>query len=197
MPEGDGEAPRSSIRVGARPGRRAPNWWMATSRSRSYREPWTVRLARWRRRHRTLVTMTLSLLTAVDALSASVTLIGREQVLTGASRSPWRNCATGPIQNLKLAQQAVDQIITRIAEDERLEQSDFSDLRKTLLLGAPPYRYYEAVCASKGNDASLEAERGHAHRRLAELQLLLYELSRAARARGWMHFASDLSSPDG
>jgi serine/threonine-protein kinase len=61
--------------------------WLADEPVSAYREPWTVRLARWTRRHRTEVVGVLVLLvSAVVALSASTALIWREQQKTAAQQ---------------------------------------------------------------------------------------------------------------
>ncbi len=54
--------------------------WLADEPVSAYREPWTVRLARWRRRHKTLVTVAAVLLLAVVGGGTLGTgVLGREQ----------------------------------------------------------------------------------------------------------------------
>jgi hypothetical protein len=54
--------------------------WLADERVAAYVEPWRARLARWRRRHRTMVTAAMVLLlTAVAALVAGLVLLGKKQ----------------------------------------------------------------------------------------------------------------------
>src|SRR5262249_5111703 len=53
----------------------------------AWREPWSARVRRWGRRHRTFVVTAVALLiTAVAALTASTILIGLEQARTEAAR---------------------------------------------------------------------------------------------------------------
>jgi eukaryotic-like serine/threonine-protein kinase len=61
--------------------------WLADEPVSALREPWTARLGRWARRHRTLVAAAAALLvTAVAALSVSTVLIGLEQAETEEAR---------------------------------------------------------------------------------------------------------------
>ena len=63
------------------------NRWLADDPVAAYREPPLARLARWGRRHKTVVASAAALLlTAVVALSAGVILVGREQYRTEQQR---------------------------------------------------------------------------------------------------------------
>lgn len=62
--------------------------WMADEPVTAYREPWTLRLRRWSRRHRVIVaTASSMLIVAVVALSISTALISREHSRTKAARA--------------------------------------------------------------------------------------------------------------
>jgi hypothetical protein len=59
--------------------------WLADEPVTAYREPWARRLARWRRRHHTLVTAgALVLVTVVASAVLGVVVVGREQERTRA-----------------------------------------------------------------------------------------------------------------
>src|SRR5262249_54102809 len=59
--------------------------WLAGGAAAAYPEPWTLRLARWMRRHRTAVVgVVVLLVSAVVALSAGTALLWREQQKTAA-----------------------------------------------------------------------------------------------------------------
>jgi serine/threonine protein kinase/formylglycine-generating enzyme required for sulfatase activity len=60
-------------------------YWLADEPVTAYREPWGVRLRRWRRRHKTLVAaVAVLLLTAVGAVTLGTLVLGREQARTRA-----------------------------------------------------------------------------------------------------------------
>ena len=83
--------------------------WLADEPVVAYPEPWRARLARWTRRHKTLVTAAVMLLvTAVAALSAGLFLLGQKQ--------------TEVVQERNAARKAKDQAeaITRFYEDHVL-----------------------------------------------------------------------------
>jgi eukaryotic-like serine/threonine-protein kinase len=61
--------------------------WLADEPVAAYVEPWTIRLSRWGRRHRTaLVAVAVFLLSAVVALSVSTVLLWREQQKTAEQK---------------------------------------------------------------------------------------------------------------
>ncbi len=60
-------------------------YWLADEPVTVYREPWGVRLRRWRRSHKTLVTATaVLLLTAIGATMLGTLVLGRERARTQA-----------------------------------------------------------------------------------------------------------------
>jgi eukaryotic-like serine/threonine-protein kinase len=81
--------------------------------------------------------------------------------------------------NFRLAKEAVEQNVTRVAENPRLKQGGFHDLRKSLLVSAVPF--YEQFVQQVSDDPGLEAERGRAYGRLALVRKEMGEL-REARA---------------
>src|SRR5262249_37633303 len=94
--------------------------WLGDEPVSVYREPWTARLARWARRHKTLVTSAAALvLTALVALSVGTVLIRREQARTEA--------------NFRLARDAVDQMLTRLGEVELADVPQMETVRRTML----------------------------------------------------------------
>ena len=71
-------------------------------------------------------------------------------------------------QNLKLAEEAVDGYLTRVAEDERLKQGDFNKLRTELLeTGTCPSTSVSRK--QKPGDAQSEANQANAYARLASI----------------------------
>ncbi len=76
--------------------------------------------------------------------------------------------------NFRLAKDAVEQTVTRVAENQLLKQGDFHDLRKALLSSAVPF--YERFVQQVSDDPGLEAERGRAYGRLALVRKEMGEL---------------------
>jgi serine/threonine-protein kinase len=146
----------------------------------AYREPWRVRLGRWARHHRPLVAAAAALLlTATVALAVSTALIRSQELAALEAKGQAERERDRADGNFRLAKEAVEQTITRVAEEPRLEQGDFHDLRKTLLASAVPF--YEKFVLQVSDDPKLEAERGRAYYRLAWVRKEMGELG-AARA---------------
>jgi serine/threonine-protein kinase len=53
--------------------------WLSDEPVRSYREPWTVRAARWARRHRTVVAALVAVLTVLAAASVPLTILYQQR----------------------------------------------------------------------------------------------------------------------
>jgi eukaryotic-like serine/threonine-protein kinase len=137
-----------------------------------YREPPAVRLARWGRRHRPVVAGLAALLvTAVVALSVSTILIGRET----ARKEKQRQLAE---LNFTRARNAVDQMLTEVAEVELADVPQMQAVRKRLLEKARGFyldflRHYA--------DPTVRREAGRAHIRLGEIEELLGNHAAAER----------------
>jgi serine/threonine-protein kinase len=145
--------------------------WLADEPVSVYREPWTVRLARWARRHRTLVTTSAALvLAALVALSIGTVLIKQEQARTEA--------------NFQLARAAVDQMLTRLAEVDLADVPQMEPVRRTMLDKA--LRFYQKFLEEHGDDRSIRHETGRANLRLGDIEEMLgdYDASEPAYRRG-------------
>jgi serine/threonine-protein kinase len=126
--------------------------WLADEPVSAYREPLGERLRRWRRRHQALVTgATAVLLTAVVMLAAGAWLIWQQKQAAD--------------HNLTQLRRAVDTTVTKVADNPRLREGNFHELRKELLEYMVPL--YEEITRQKQSDPELEAERGLAYGRLA------------------------------
>jgi serine/threonine-protein kinase len=133
--------------------------WLADEPVSAYRDPLTVRLTRWGRRHQQLVTGgTALLLTAVAALAVGLLVVERERARTAAARAQAE-------ANFQLAKDAVDRYLNAITEDPRLKMQDFFELRKKLLETALPF--YEKFAQARAGDPEQEVARGRAYFRLA------------------------------
>jgi serine/threonine-protein kinase len=146
----------------------------------AYREPWPARLGRWARHHRPVVAAAAALLlTATVALAVSTALIRNQELAALEAKGQAERERDRADGNFQLAKEAVEQTITRVAENPRLKLGDFHDLRKTLLASAVPF--YERFVQQVSDDPGLEAERGKAYDRLALVRKEMGELG-AARA---------------
>jgi len=140
--------------------------WLADEPVEAYRDPLPARLGRWSRRHKPLVAGAAALLlTAVAALIISTVLIRQQQVQTEQAKVAAEQQRDRAEWNFGLARRAVDDTITKVAEEPLLEQANFHDLRKKLLASALPY--YQEFVQQQSDDPELEAERGRAYFRLA------------------------------
>jgi serine/threonine-protein kinase len=139
--------------------------WMADEPVQAWREPLRLRLGRWMRRHRTLATGA--------AVAASVALVSLLVgiVFLSASRERERAARQQAVHNFQLARDAVDQYLTKVSEDERLQGKALEPLKRELLETAR--HFYDEFVKQAANDpglrADLEFDRGRAYCRLAYL----------------------------
>jgi tetratricopeptide (TPR) repeat protein len=124
---------------------------------------------RWAKRNPRVAVLTASvavLLVAVAAVSLIGFAVARRQQLA-AQEAATREASLRSLaeENLALAEKAVDDYLTRVADDSRLKQNDFSALRTQLLETAIPF--YEQFAAQKPGDAQRESNRAKAYTRLA------------------------------
>ena len=139
------------------------------------REPAPARLARWGRRHRTLVAgLAASLLVAVLALAFGTILIGRQR--SEALRQ--RDRAAG---NLALARQIVDEMYTQVASNLTDRTGMDADQRDLLLKAA---RFYERFALPQSSDPAVRLEAGRAGLREGEILDKLGQTGPAEEAYG-------------
>jgi serine/threonine-protein kinase len=148
--------------------------WLADEPVSAYSEYWPLQLARWSRRHRSIVVGAGALLvTAVVALSVSTVLIGRES----SRREEQRQLAE---LNFIRARQAVDELLTDAAEVELADVPQMQAVRKSLLEKARGF--YQGFLEQKRADPGIRREAGRAHIRLGEIAELLGDHIEADRA---------------
>jgi tetratricopeptide (TPR) repeat protein len=140
--------------------------WLADEPVTAYRDPLPARLGRWGRRHKPLLTGSAALLlTAVVALAIGMALIRQQQVHTQQAKEAAEQQRDRAERNFGLARRAVEDTITKVAENPLLKRADFHDLRKQLLASAVPY--YQEFVQQQSDDPELQAEHGRAYYRLA------------------------------
>jgi serine/threonine-protein kinase len=135
--------------------------WLADEPVSAWREPLATRLARWGRRHKTLVTTAAALLiTAVVALAIGTALIMREQRKTAGERD--RGDA-----NLKKAREAVYLYLVKVSENRLLNEPGFKPLRRELMESAR--EYYQQIADERAEDPAALADLGMAYGGLAQI----------------------------
>jgi serine/threonine-protein kinase len=148
--------------------------WLADEPLLAFREGASARLARWGRRHKPAVAAAAALLaTAVVALSISTALLGRE-----ASR---REALRQLVQrNFSDAQDAVDQMLTEVAEVELADMPQMQAVRRKLLEKA--HSVYVRFLAQQPTDSAIRREAGRADVRLGEIDEKLGDHIESERA---------------
>jgi serine/threonine protein kinase len=138
--------------------------WLADDPVQAYHEPWTARLLRWGRRHKTAVSAAAALLaTATIALAISTVLISGE-----------RNEAEAQGQQ---ARQAVN-LLTQVADigfDEQLDPLQKKFLEKALA-------YYEKFTARASGDPAVRLEHGRAYQQMGDIERKLGRLPESEKS---------------
>jgi serine/threonine protein kinase len=141
----------------------------------AWREPLSVRAARWVRRHRTLVTSgvatALVLIVALGVIvfvqnSANRRLSEANDRETSARKDAEAQRDKAQ-QNFQMAQDAVDRYFTQVSEDHRLSAQGLEPLRRDLLSSAG--QFYERFVTSDSQQARLHYDSAWAKFRLASI----------------------------
>ncbi len=155
--------------------------WLADEPVSARREPWIDRLARWRRRHRSLVTAASAVLVvAALALAAGALAIDAERSVAVLERDRARRESARAEVEFRRARRAVDDSFTRVSEDVLLENPRLRPLRKGLLLSARGY--YEEFLRDRRGDPALRAEMAQTQARLGAIAEALGEADEAVRS---------------
>ncbi|WP_435009259.1 protein kinase domain-containing protein [Tundrisphaera lichenicola] len=132
--------------------------WLADEPVTAYPEPFTARVSRWGRRHRTSVAVGLALiLTASTGLAISHVLISREKARTE--------------RNFVRARSAVEEMLNKVGEVELADVPQMEPVRRDLLDKA--LKFYLEFLAERGNDAWSRLETGRAYVRLGDIREML------------------------
>jgi serine/threonine-protein kinase len=117
--------------------------WLADESVSAHRDPWSTRLRRWGRRHRTLASsLGVGALTVFLALAISTYVIEGER---GRAE-----------ENFRKARAAVDSYFTTVSESTLLDVPGLQPLRKELLDAA--LEYYKDFLVEHGSDPSVSKE---------------------------------------
>jgi tetratricopeptide (TPR) repeat protein/tRNA A-37 threonylcarbamoyl transferase component Bud32 len=132
------------------------------------------RARKWTRRHKAVVVAAVLLwMLASVGLVASTVLVWRERQRAEAERQRAE-------ANFQQARQAVDQMLTHVAESQLLDVSHTETLRRELLEHA--LQYYQAFLKEKGTDPEVRLDTVNAYRRLGDIQQQLGQSGEAEEA---------------
>jgi serine/threonine-protein kinase len=152
--------------------------WLADEPVTAWREPLPVRSRRWMKRHRVLV------MASVTALVVGAVSLGAATVLLSAKNEELRLANQGEAEayqqaqaNFEMANKAVEDYLSKIADDDRLKERDLAELRKEL--GASAATFYQKFIAARKDDPKLEFMLGRAYYNLGYLHSDLSESSPA------------------
>jgi serine/threonine protein kinase len=138
--------------------------WLADEPVSAYPEQRLERLTRWLRRHRTWTYAAAAALVGI-ALAATIGVVvvdqarRREEVVRKEAET-----------NFNMAQQAVDDYLTKVSENTLLQQqdsNDFRSLRRELLNNA--LAYYKKFVNERGHDLRLRGQLANAYFRVGEI----------------------------
>jgi serine/threonine-protein kinase len=135
--------------------------WLADEPVSAGREPVSVRLRRWTRRHRSLVTGAAGLLVATTvAFAVGTLLLGKANARTEQRRVEAE-------QNYEMARLAVQRYYERVSQDRLLNEPHMARLRKDLLETAR--EFYQQFVEERKGDPRARADLAKAHGRLADI----------------------------
>jgi serine/threonine-protein kinase len=168
--------------------------WLADEPVSAWREPLTVRGRRWLKRHRVLV------MAAVTALLVGTLSLGTATVVLSAMNDELRQANERETEarqqeeaarrqeekarlreesarklaqaNFEMANQAAEDYLFKVVEDDRLKERDLTELRRKLILSAGDF--YRRFIAARQSDPTLERMLGRAY---LNLGMLKHELS--------------------
>ena len=132
--------------------------WLGDEPVSAFPEPWTTRVARWARRHRTAVAAAFVMLaTAATALGIGAFLINQERGRTE--------------RNYQRARSAVERMLTRVGEVDLADVPQMESVRRDLLDRA--LGFYRESFEERRGDLGTKVETGRALARLGDIREML------------------------
>ncbi len=145
--------------------------WLADEPVSAYREPAGLRLNRWARRHKTVVSgAAVLLVTAVAALAVGLAAVRREQQRTEAALA-------AEARRRQQTRQALDALSSQVVEEWLARQEELSAEQKKFLEQA--LAWYEEFAQDTGRGVEVQAGAAQACRRVG---LIRYRLGQAREA---------------
>ena len=145
--------------------------WLADEPVTAYREPWTDRLRRWARGHRsTVAAASVLLITAVVGLTIGTAMLERERARTDRERQV-------ALRNYRLAYDAADKMLGEVAEVDLADIPQMEPVRRRLLETAET-RFAELLDQRSG-DPEVALLAGRTQARLGDVLALIGRPSKA------------------
>lgn len=143
------------------------------------------RMVKWSRRHTVSVRVAIALLLLVAILASTTSIwlttavqeLEQEKSQAVAAQKQAEQRREQARRDFRLARDAVETFLSRVADDPRLKQHGFQSLRRDLLESAR--EYYETFIREAGDDPTLKAERSRALQRLAKIYAELGQADKA------------------
>jgi tetratricopeptide (TPR) repeat protein len=162
--------------------------WLADEPVKAWPEPWIHRMARWGRRHRTLVSGAAALLLAsVVALVIGIVAVNNERRKTDQANSQILSEQEKTMAALEAeskrrreTRQALDALSSEVVEDLLAKQDQLTPKNKKLLEQA--ITFYQEFASDTGNDEPTRAAVAAAYHRVGFIQNLLGDLAGASEA---------------
>jgi serine/threonine-protein kinase len=158
--------------------------WLGQEPVSVYREPWSKRVGRWMRRHRTLVTAVgVALLVAIVVMAIGSVWLDAARRNEAAAKKQAQALAVEVAQQrddasakYALARRAVDDMLTAVGEKLKTTQ-DVQKVRRELLQQA--LDFYQQFLKEKSDDPKVQRETAGAFARAAEIHQLLGDSAKA------------------
>lgn len=169
--------------------------WLADEPVLAYREPWNERLARWTRRHRTLMQATAASLLAITAVSVAAALVinhYRQEAVAQRNEAEFQRGQANEQRLIAVEQRgkaehsfreargAVDRYHTLVSENRLLNEPGLQGLRKELLQAA--LEYYQSFLSQRTGDPSVQQELANAWFRVGKITSLIGSKEEARQA---------------
>ncbi|MBV8232796.1 MAG: serine/threonine protein kinase [Planctomycetaceae bacterium] len=155
--------------------------WLADEPVTAYREPLAVRLARWGRRHRTLVAGATALLVmAAAAMTVTTVLVERQKAEVVRQKILADQQHALAETNFRLAHDAVDRMLTQVGAVELSDVPHMERVRRSLLEEAR--QFYLTFLKQKNADPAIRQETARAHGRLGDIQEMFSDYVEAERS---------------
>jgi len=133
--------------------------WLADEPVTALRDTWMERASRWARRHRALVRATAAATLIVAGVAIVAAVLIERQRRVAANLAVERDAARIQAESgFREAQEAVDDLFTRVSEDTLLNQPGTQELRKELL--QKTLVYYQRFIKERADDPALQDELG-------------------------------------
>jgi serine/threonine-protein kinase len=139
--------------------------WLADEPVSAYQEPWTTRLSRWTRRHKTAVAGTAAM--AVTAMAALIAIL----VVVSIQKQETERQRLRAEANFRKAGDAVERLLTRVSEVRLSDVPQMESLRGELLEDALQFQL--GFLSERSEDPMVLFDVARAERLAAKLQVQL------------------------